>query len=177
MKEQYPERLEVILRILAQCVPHLDRVDANMLTDGRLLLHVHDAPFDQPIQAKFASDGTLKMLAYLTVLYDPNPPQLIGIEEPENHLHPRLIPELVEECRAASAHTQLLVTTHAPFFVNGLHSNEVRVLYRDEHGYTQIKRVSDISGINEFIQEGAQLGDLWTEGYFGIGAPMNRSRM
>ena len=63
--------------------------------------------------AKFASDGTLKMLAYLTVLYDPDPPHLIGIEEPENQLHPRLLNELAEECRRASALTQLLVTTHS----------------------------------------------------------------
>ncbi len=60
------------------------------------------------------------MLAYLTVLYDPDTPQLVGIEEPENHLHPRLLPQLAEECRSASANAQLMVTTHSPFFVNGL---------------------------------------------------------
>ena len=84
------------------------------MQDGRLILQVKDAPFKKPILAKFASDGTLKMLAYLTVLYDPEPPQLIGIEEPENHLHPRLLPELAEECRTASGQSQLMVTTHSP---------------------------------------------------------------
>ncbi len=43
------------------------------MPDGRLLLQIKDAPFEQPILAKFASDGTLKMLAYLTLLYDPQP--------------------------------------------------------------------------------------------------------
>ena len=57
----------------------------------------------RPILSRFASDGTLKMLAYLTVLYDPDPPPLVGIEEPENQLHPRLLPELAEECQEASA--------------------------------------------------------------------------
>lgn len=57
-----------------------------------------------------------KDLTPLTVLlYDPLPPPFIGIEEPENFLHPRLLPELAEECRAASERTQLLVTTHSPF--------------------------------------------------------------
>ena len=87
------------------------------MQDGRLLLAIKDAPFSHPILAKFASDGTLKLLAYLIVLFDPNPPQLVGIEEPENHLHPRLLPQLAEECRSASANTQLMVTTHSPFFV------------------------------------------------------------
>lgn len=172
LKEQHPERLDTILGILSERVPRLERVDAHMLADGRLLLQIKDAPFEQPILSKFASDGTLKMLAYLTVLYDPKPPQLVGIEEPENFLHPRLLPELNEECRAASAQTQLLVTTHSPFFVNGLKAEEVRVLYRDEQGYTQVKRTADIAGINAMLQEGALLGDLWMEGYFGVGDPL-----
>ena len=95
------------------------------MRDGRLLLQMKDAPFSQPILAKFASDGTLKMLAYLSVLYDPEPPQLVGIEEPENHLHPRLLPEIAEECRIASARTQMMVTTHSPFFVNSLRPEEL----------------------------------------------------
>ena len=172
LKEQYPERLQEILNTLSCRIPRLERVDAEMMQDGRLLLQIKDAPFEQPIMAKFASDGTLKMLAYLTVLYDPDPPQLIGIEEPENHLHPRLLPELVEECRAASANTQLMVTTHSPFFVDGLKPEELWVLYRDEKGYTQAKRTADMGGIKEFIENGALLGSLWMEDYFEFGNPL-----
>ncbi|WP_246844506.1 AAA family ATPase [Hydrocoleum sp. CS-953] len=142
------------------------------MQDGRLLLQIKDAPFATPILAKFASDGTLKMLAYLTVLHDPDPPQLIGIEEPENHLHPRLLPELAEECRAASANTQLMVTTHSPFFIDGIRPQELWVLYRNEDGYTQAKRTDEMLGIQEFIEEGASLGNLWMEDYFEFGNPL-----
>lgn len=172
LKERHGERLDRIFTVLRQRVPRLERVEAEPMPDGRLLLQLKDAPFAQPVLARFASDGTLKMLAYLTVLYDPEPPQFIGIEEPENFLHPRLLPELAEECRAASARTQLLVTTHSPFFINGLRPKEVRVLYRDEHGYTQAIRASDIQGVPEQIQAGATLGHLWLEGYFGLGDPL-----
>ncbi|MUG98843.1 AAA family ATPase [Scytonema sp. UIC 10036] len=175
LKEQYPERLEHILNTLSRRVPRLERVDAEMMQDGRLLLQIKDAPFQQPILAKFASDGTLKMLAYLTVLYDPEPPQLIGIEEPENYLHPRLLPELAEECRAASANTQLMVTTHSPFFTDALKSEELWVLYRDEQGYTQAKRTADMRGIKEFMEQGATLGSLWMEDYFEVGNPLINS--
>ena len=58
------------------------------MVDGRRLLQIKDAPFEQPILARFASDGTLKLLSYLTLFHAPQPPQLIGIEEPENYLHP-----------------------------------------------------------------------------------------
>lgn len=172
LKERYPERLEEIFSVLGQRVPQLESVLAEPMPDGRLLLQIKDAPFERPVLSRFASDGTLKMLAYLIVLYDPEPPQFIGVEEPENFLHPRLLPELAEECRRAAERAQLLVTTHSPFFLNGARPREIRVLYRDEHGYTQTMRASDIKGIREFVAAGASMGHLWLEGRFGVGDPL-----
>jgi len=172
LAEQHSERLERIFGVLRQRVPRIEHVLAETMPDGRLLLQIKDAPFSNPVLARFASDGTLKMLAYLVLLYDPAPPPFIGIEEPENFLHPRLLPELAEECRAASAKTQLLATTHSPFFLNGLHPEEVRVLWRDEGGYTQAQRASELTGVAEFVQQGALLGHLWMEGQLGVGDPL-----
>lgn len=172
MKEQHSDRLDRIFEILRRRVPRLDSVQTEPMADGRLLLQFKDAPFERPILSRFASDGTLKMLAYLTVLYDPQPPQFIGIEEPENFLHPRLLPELAEECRRATEHSQLLATTHSPFFLNAIKPEEVRVLYRDEDGYTQVIRASDIKGVSEFVKAGALMGDLWYEGHLGVGNPL-----
>jgi len=172
LKEQHPEQLQQILDTLSCRVPRLERVDAEMMQDGRLLLQIKDAPFQQPILAKFASDGTLKMLAYLTILSDPDPPQLVGIEEPENYLHPRLLRELAGECLAASANAQLMVTTHSPFFVDALTPEQLWVLYRDEQGYTQAKRTADMQGVKDFKEQGATLGSLWMEDYFEVGNPL-----
>ncbi len=175
LQERYPDRLDEILSILSDRVPRLEKVDAELMTDGRLLLQIKDAPFDQPILAKFASDGTLKMLSYLTLLYDPEPPQLIGIEEPENYLHPRLLSGLAEECHEVSALSQLMITTHSPHFINEFRANEVWVLYRDDQGFTVCKRTSEMQGINEFLEAGAKLGQLWMEGYFEFGDPLTNS--
>lgn len=172
LSEQHPERLEQIFDTLRRRIPRVERVLAEPMPDGRLLLQIKDAPFSHPVLARFASDGTLKMLAYLMLLFDPVPPSFIGIEEPENFLHPRLLPELAEECRAASAGTQLLVTTHSPFFLNALQPREVRVLWRNEEGYTQSRNAADIRGVAEFVNHGALLGHLWMEGQLGVGDPL-----
>lgn len=172
LKEQHPQRLDAILDVLKRRVPRIQRVLAEAMPDGRLLLQIKDAPFVNPVLARFASDGTLKMLAYLILLYDPSPPPFIGVEEPENFLHPRLLPELAEECRAATERTQMLVTTHSPFFLNGLKPAEVRVLWRGEDGYTQARRASDLPGVMEFMNHGASLGHLWMEGHLGVGDPL-----
>ncbi len=170
--EQHPDRLERVFDALRSRVPRVEKVLAEAMPDGRLLLRIKDAPFDSPILARFASDGTLKMLAYLVLLYDPTPAPFIGIEEPENFLHPRLLQELAEECRAASERGQLLVTSHSPFFINALRPEEVRVLYRDDAGHTNVRGVADIQGVPEFVAEGALLGHLWLEGRFGVGDPL-----
>jgi predicted ATPase len=172
LAERHGDRLERIFEVLRRRVPRIERILAETMPDGRLLLQVKDAPFSHPVLARFASDGTLKMLAYLVLLHDPDPPPFIGIEEPENFLHPRLLPELAEECRSATEATQLVVTTHSPFFLNALRPEEVRVLWRDEAGYTKTKRVLDLPGIPQFLQRGALLGHLWMEGQLGVGDPL-----
>lgn len=172
LAEQHADKLEYIFDVLRSRVPRIERVLAETMPDGRLLLQIKDAPFSHPVLARFASDGTLKMLAYLVLLHDPDPPPFIGIEEPENFLHPRLLPELAEECRKAAASTQLVVTTHSPFFLNALRAQEVRVLWRDQQGYTQIARAADLPGINDFVAQGALLGHLWMEGQLGVGDPL-----
>ncbi|MEX2502828.1 MAG: AAA family ATPase [Trueperaceae bacterium] len=165
LAERHPDRLEEIFERLRSRVPHLERAIARPMQDGRLLLAFKDAPFERPILSKFASDGTLKLLAYLIALHDPDPPPFIGIEEPENFLHPRLPQGLAEECRVASDRTQLFVTTHAPHFLNGVRPDEAWVLSRDAEGHTRASRASDVTGVRAFVDAGATLGDLWMEGH------------
>jgi predicted ATPase len=172
LAEQHPDQLEDIFAVLRRRVPRIEKVLTDTMADGRLLLQIKDAPFQSPVLARFASDGTLKMLAYLVLLYDPTPPPFIGIEEPENFLHPRLLLDLAEECRAATERTQIFATTHSPFFINGLRPEEVRVLWRNEQGYTQTARATDLPAVLDFVAEGALLGHLWMEGQLGVGDPL-----
>ena len=175
LQERYPERLEKIISILSDRVPRLEKVDTELMRDGSRLLKIKDAPFEQPILAKFASDGTLKLLSYLTLFHGRQPPQLIGIEEPENYLHPRLLTGLVGECLEVSMMSQLVITTHSPRFVNELSADEVWVLYRDEQGWTACKRASEMLGIEQLLDAGAKLGKLWMEGYFEFGDPLTNA--
>lgn len=171
LQEQHPDRLEMIFRKLQRRVPKLERVIAEVMQDGRLLLQIKDFPFDRPVLAKFASDGTLKMLAYLLLLHDPRPPRFIGIEEPENFLHPRLLAGLAEECQQATERAQVFATTHSPYFINGMDPSFVWTLFREEDGFTRALRASDVAGVFKFLEQGAALGDLWMEGHLGAGDP------
>lgn len=171
LREQHPDRLDEILGALRQRVPNLEWIESEE-ADGRLALRLKDAPFDEPIRARFASDGTLRLLAYLIVLHDPDPASIIGIEEPENQLHPRLLHGLAEECRSAAGHSPLLVTTHSPQFADSLRPEELWVLHRGSDGFTRNTRASEIPQVVTMAESGGALGDLWMEGYFGVGDPL-----
>ena len=175
LQERYPERLEKIISILSNRVPRLEKVDTELMMSGLRRLQIKDAPFEQPILAKFASDGTLKLLSYLTLFHGPEPPQLIGIEEPENYLHPRLLTGFVGACLEALMFSQFIITTHSPHLVNELSADEVWVLYRDEQGFTVCKRASDMLGVESLLDAGAKLGKLWMEGYFEFGDPLTNA--
>ena len=175
LKEKHPRRLRKILSIMSNQIPQLEKVDAELIADGRLLLRIKDAPFEQPILAKYASDGMLKLLSYLILLHDPEPLQLIAIEEPENYIHPRLLTGLAEEFREASTYSQLMITTHSPYFVDELYADEVWTMYRNKAGFTVCKRVTDMRGINEFMETGGKLGHLWMEGFFDCGDPLTNA--
>lgn len=175
LAERHPGRLEHIFTVLGERVPTLERVDSEQMPDGRLLLRLKDRPFDTPVLAQFISDGTLKLLAYLTVLYDPDPAPIIGIEEPENQLHPKLLYPLAEEARAAAQRSQLLVTTHSPYFADALQPKELWALYRAEDGFARVVRAADIPSLTAMAEAGGLLGSLWMEGYFSLGDPLVRS--
>ncbi len=62
LKESHPAQLDRIMAVLRERIPRLERIDASPMPDGRLLLQIKDAPFEQPVLSNFASDGTLKIL-------------------------------------------------------------------------------------------------------------------
>jgi predicted ATPase len=137
LQENHPARLRKIFEIVSERVPQLESVLPTRLDDGRLLLRLKDRAFAEPVLARFASDGTLKLLAYLIVFHDPDPPAVIGIEEPENQLHPKLLSTLAEEVREVSGRSQTLVTTHSPEFLTTIRPRELWAIGRGDDGFAE----------------------------------------
>jgi len=138
-----------------------------MTEEGRVLLRFKDESFEDPFLSKYVSDGTLKMLAYLVLLYDPKPHPLLCVEEPENQLYPNLLHELAEEFREYSQRGgQVFVSTHSPDFLNAIELEEVFWLEK-ENGYTKIVRAKNNAQISEYMKAGDQMGYLWKQGFFG----------
>ena len=115
------------------------------------------------------SDGTLKFLCLLAVLFDPKPPPLICIEEPEVGLHPDALQLVAEALVEASETVQLIVTTHSEALVDALSGQPESVLVceRDFDNGTQFKRL-DKDQLHEWLEH-YTLGELWRKGEIGGG--------
>ncbi len=114
------------------------------------------------------SDGSLRYLCLLAILLDPDPPRLVGIEEPEIGMHPDLIPKLADLLVDASTRCQLIVTTHSDILVDALSERPEAVVVCEKHeGRTSMQRL-DRTDLERWLQE-YRLGQLWTTGHLGGG--------
>lgn len=164
--KQHPQVFQNILKRLQARVPGVTKVDAKTTEEGRVLLKFQDGAFEDPFLARYVSDGTIKMLAYLVLLFDPVPHPLLCVEEPENQLYPSLLWDLAEEFRAyAQRGGQVFVTTHSPDFLNAVGLDEVFWLVKKE-GYTTVNRARDDAQLKAYMAEGDQMGYLWKQGLF-----------
>ncbi|RKZ80767.1 MAG: chromosome segregation protein SMC [Candidatus Parabeggiatoa sp. nov. 1] len=164
--ERHPTIFNEILERLKQRVPGINSAAAKITEEGRVLLKFQEGNFKDPFLARYVSDGTLKMFAYLVLLYDPSPHPLLCVEEPENQLYIKLLWELAEEFRiCANRGGQVFISTHSPDFLNALELDEVFWLIKKQ-GYTTIKRARDDKQIAAFMAEGDQMGYLWKQGFF-----------
>ncbi|MCI0681520.1 MAG: AAA family ATPase [Gemmataceae bacterium] len=121
---------------------------------------------DFTIPATRLSDGSLRYLCLLAILCDPEPPPLIGLEEPELGLHPDLLPKVADLLVAAAERTQLIVTTHSDILVDALTEYpEFLVICEKREGRTELRR-PETKELKPWLEK-YRLGQLWTRGQLG----------
>lgn len=169
LSENYQNTFMDLLQKMAQRVPGVAEVTPEETGDGRVALRFRDASFDKGFLARFVSDGTIKMFAYLALLHDPSPHPLLCIEEPENQLYPTLLHILAEEFSAYTARrenaAQVFVTTHSPDFLSAVPLASIYWLHK-EGGFTTIQRAADFPQLVSLVAQGDRPGWLWREGLF-----------
>ncbi|MFM7788889.1 MAG: AAA family ATPase [Microcystis panniformis] len=164
--QQYPKIFQQILEKMKQRVPGISSVEAKETEDGRLILRFQDQAFKDPFIDRYVSDGTMKMFAYLILLFDPNPHPLLCVEEPENQLYPTLLKELAEEfAHYSDQGGQVFVSSHSPDFINAVPLASIFWLIKSQ-GITQIHRAADSEILKNLVAEGDLPGYLWNQGWF-----------
>ncbi len=133
---------------------------------GSAQLYLHEKGLRTPIPATRLSEGTIRFLCLVAILYHPTPPSLVCLEEPELSLHPDIIPSLAEMLDDASERTQVIVTTHSEALVSAFSArpDSVLVCERDQTG-SRLRRL-DPAALEKWLEK-YTLGQLWTMGEIG----------
>lgn len=118
------------------------------------------------IPAVRLSDGALRYLYLLTILYGPDVGTIDCIEEPELGLHPDIVATLGKHLRQASERKQLIVTTHSDTIVDSLSDvPEAVITFENDGSGTRMLRL-DAADLQKWLSE-YRLGELWTSGQIG----------
>lgn len=174
IERERPRQFAVMLTRIAEKIPGIEAIRSEKTQDRRLLLEFQAKGYGKPFFQQDMSDGTLKLLAYLLMMEDPDPAPLIGIEEPENGLHHQLLALLANELKSFAQRAkgpQVLVTTHSPNFVDALTPSEVWILDKDSDGFSSLTRAADLQSVESLFEEGVPMGSIWYSNHFGIGNP------
>jgi predicted ATPase len=133
----------------------------------------------QLVPASQASDGTLLVLAYLSILYLPKPPRLLLVEEPENGIHPKRLHDILEILRNLvheQPHTQVILTTHSPYGLDLFKPEEVTLCTKLDTGEIKTTRMSDSPVVLQQLDV-FTLGEIWTsEGDMKIAQSENHTK-
>ncbi len=144
-------------------------IEPRMSDDDRFYFVQGEPGLRFPVHQMGASSGTLRMLALMTALFATVDANLIGIEEPENYVHPTAIASFLEYLRGAQDRVQFLVTTHSPLLLDYLGDpSAVRVVQRTEDGATVVAEQRDPGGVAQALEEsGFGLGAFYQSEGFG----------
>lgn len=174
LQKEHPGRFDAVLKEVSRKIPGVRKIEWKKAEDGRLLLQFNDRGYKDPFYAPSMSDGTLKYFAYMLLLEDPEPAPLIGIEEPENGLHHQILGPLATEMRKRANRAkgpQIIVTTHANYFVDALRPEEVFVFSKNAEGVSTAKCSADDDAVVRMVEDGIPLGSLWYSNHLGGGNP------
>lgn len=115
---------------------NVERVNGHLITKLHYSYHNgHRRKIASPLWNE--ADGTIRMLALLTALYQERHPSLLVVEKPEKDIYSRKLAVSREVLDEATLRYQVLVTTHSPDFIDELPVDSFLVVEK-EQGITKI---------------------------------------
>jgi len=143
-----------ILETLQHILPYAQNLQVVLSTELERNVYMELTEGECKIADWLLSTGTLRIVALLALLRHPNPPPLIVIEEIENGLDPRTIRLMVAEiCKVVeTGKTQIILTTHSPYFLDLLQPEQVVLVERDASGQPTFNKVNERSKLEQWAK-------------------------
>ncbi|TKG93792.1 chromosome segregation protein SMC [Puteibacter caeruleilacunae] len=164
IKNHHPLAYEKIENLLRDINPYFKDISFEIL-GHKLYLVLREKALAKTVGIEHISDGTLRFLLLLSILYNPDRGKLICIDEPEIGLHPDMINTIAEAIKYASQDSQIIVATHSPLLLNSFELSDILIFEKDRSNKTIIT-LKDEDDFKEW-DENYLVGQLWLNGKIG----------
>jgi len=152
-----------IERTLQALLPEVQEIVIRPVGKDAFMLGLREKGFETVLTN--ISDGTLRLLAFITALNLGDP--VVAFEEPENCVHPYLLETLVDLMRKSDC--QVIITTHSPYLLNHIKPEEVVVVEKKD-SKTLVKSIEtgeEKERVKRMLEEGIPMGEIWYSGEIG----------
>jgi predicted ATPase len=176
LKDNHQERWESLLDEMRRWLPEYENILFDKPQQGAKGIVLRTKRGQHRIPARDLSQGTLVALALLTLAYLPDPPSLVGLEEIDRGLHPRLLRHLQDalyrlsypdSCGEKRPPIQVIATTHSPYLLDLYREHPEEVVLAQKAGLeVEMKRLTDIGHYQEILGD-SPLSEVWYSGVLG----------
>lgn len=186
LQTKHPENFTKLISAVRNILPEVVQIFANITQTATVYLSSRENYLDGPINLQNMSDGELKLISLLSLIFAPPEltPPFIAVEEPENYLHPGALKYLVELLRGVRADSekqlvnkdiknpseahlelsQIFITTHSLVLIDNFKIEEL-IIVRKEQGETTVVYPKDQEDMKQLIEDKEiGLGSLYFSG-------------
>ncbi len=149
------ERIKELLNGVA-----CDIEDISPIIEGKhVYLKIKDKNFNKYFYPESISEGTMSLLAYITILETTKENAVICFEEPENYIYMRLLEFLVDLMK--NSDKQIILTTHSPYFIDWCTPEDL-ILIEKKNGKTSARKIKNPEKMKEsLIESGLTLSESY----------------
>jgi predicted ATPase len=164
IKSNYSLQYEKIERLLTNVNPNFKDINFDFI-GSKFIIALREKNLAKTVGAEHISDGTLRFLLLLSILYNPDRGGLICIDEPETGLHPDMINTVTEAIKEASRDSQILIATHSPLLLNSFELEDCMIFEKNTQNESVVyrKSESDFPDWNDDFL----VGQMWLSGKIG----------
>ncbi len=135
LKTRHPEVFEDLKSLLRFAIHGCRDIDVKLLGDSKeVMTFWKEDGIDSEMSIADLSDGTIRFISFASLSLLPGLPPLIGIDDSEKGLHPRVLPVLAGLFEKASERTQVLLVTHDSYFMTQFDLENISVMKKTANG-------------------------------------------
>lgn len=161
------ENRKKLTTLLNEFLPFIDGISIENNYDKSFSYKIQEKFTNRAFHANFLSDGTVSLLAIIIALYFEDLSNIIILEEPERNIHPKLLSNLLASAEDVSDEKQIIITTHNPEFLKHIKVENVRLIHRDDKGFTLISTPANSQMVKCFMKNDLGLDDLFLQDMLG----------